>query len=139
MLKILIIIPAYNEEGNIMRVVDNLVNNYPQYDYVVVNDGSVDSTANICRECGYNLIDLPVNLGLSGCVQAGMIYAYEQGYDYAIQFDGDGQHRADYIQSLISKALTAEADVIIGSRFKSKRKPKSLRMLGSVLIQGAIS
>ena len=91
-MKILIIIPAYNEESNIERVVENLIHNFPQYDYVVVNDGSKDSTADICRKKRYNLIDLPVNLGLSGAVQAGMRYAVKMGYDAAVQFDGDGQH-----------------------------------------------
>lgn len=137
-MKVLIIIPAYNEADNIIRVVDNLIKNYPQYDYVVVNDGSKDSTVDICRKYYYNLIDLPVNLGLSGCIQTGMIYAYEQGYDYAIQFDGDGQHRAEYIETLISKALASEADIVIGSRFKSKKKHKSLRMIGSDMIQKAV-
>lgn len=137
-MKILIIIPAYNEAENIVRVVDNLINNYPQYDYVVINDGSKDTTVSICQNNGYNLIDLPVNLGLSGCVQTGMIYAYEQGYDYAIQFDGDGQHRAEYISVLVETAVETHADIVIGSRFRSKKKSKSMRMLGSNVIQRVI-
>ena len=74
----LIIIPAYNEEDNIERVVNNLIENYPEYDYVVIHDGGKDRTAEICRENGYNLIDLPVNLGLAGAFQTGMRYAYEK-------------------------------------------------------------
>ena len=70
--RVLVIIPAYNEEENIVRVVDNLINNYGQLDYVVINDGSRDNTAKLCREHGYNLVDLPVNLGLAGAFQAGM-------------------------------------------------------------------
>ena len=93
---ILLIIPAYNEEGNISRVVDNLISNYKDLDYVVVNDGSRDNTAKICYEKSYNILDLPINLGLAGAFQAGMKYAYKYNYKYAIQFDGDGQHRAEY-------------------------------------------
>lgn len=100
MKEVLIIIPAYNEQDNIKRVVDNLIENYPQYDYVVVNDGSRDHTRRICRENGYRLLDLPVNLGLAGGFQAGMKYAYRAGYKYAIQFDADGQHRPEYIEPI---------------------------------------
>ena len=77
--KVLLVIPAFNEEKNIERVVEDLVRGFPQLDYVVVNDGSRDCTAKICREKGYNLLDLPVNLGLAGCFQAGMKYAYRKG------------------------------------------------------------
>ena len=96
-MKCLVIIPAYNEEENIVRVVENLKNNYPMYDYVVINDGSSDDTARLCRRKGYELVDLPVNLGLAGAFQTGLKYAWRKGYDYAIQFDADGQHRAEYI------------------------------------------
>ena len=77
--KVLLVIPAYNEEKNIEKVVDHLVRDFPELDYVVVNDGSRDRTARICRENGYNLLDLSVNLGLAGCFQAGMKYAYQKG------------------------------------------------------------
>ena len=85
MSKLLIVIPAYNEEANIVKVVNGIVKNYPQYDYVVVNDGSRDKTAAICREHGFRLIDLPVNLGLAGAFQTGLRYAAENGYDCAMQ------------------------------------------------------
>ena len=101
--KVLLIIPAYNEEANIQMVVEELRDHYPELDYVVVNDGSSDRTAQICRERGFNLLDLPVNLGLAGCFQAGMKYAYYKGYPYAIQFDGDGQHRPEFIASMAEK------------------------------------
>lgn len=78
-MKLLIVIPAYNEQENIARVVDNLIEHYPQYDYLVVNDGSKDRTAQICREKGYRFLDLPVNLGLAGAFQAGLRYAYRTG------------------------------------------------------------
>ena len=133
-MKVLIIIPAYNEELNIERVVSNLTENFPNYDYVVVNDGSKDNTALICKEKGYNFLDLPVNLGLTGAIQAGMRYAYQNGYDAAIQFDGDGQHRPEYISELEKVIESGEAEVAIGSRFVEEKKPHSLRMLGSNLI-----
>lgn len=133
MKELLIIIPAYNEALNIARVVDNLIMNYPQYDYIVVNDGSADETAKICRERGYNLLDLPVNLGLAGAFQAGLKYAYRKGYQYVIQYDGDGQHKAEYIESLLECAKEGY-DVVIGSRFVTEKKPFTARMMGSRLI-----
>lgn len=133
-MKVLIIIPAYNEADNIERVAGNLIENYPQYDYVIVNDGSKDRTAQICRENHYNLIDLPVNLGLAGSFQAGMRYAYLNDYDYAIQIDGDGQHDPKYISIMLDEIQKNNLDFVIGSRFVSSIKPKSLRMLGSNLI-----
>lgn len=132
-MKCLIIIPAYNESESIERVVDNLRENYPQYDYVVINDGSADQTAAICRRRGYELIDLPVNLGLAGAFQTGLKYAWRKGYDYALQFDGDGQHRPEFIGPLLDK-IQEGYDIVIGSRFVTEKKPNSLRMLGSNLI-----
>ena len=135
--KVLVVIPAYNEEANIELVVGELVRDYPQLDYVVVNDGSRDRTAEICRERGYNLLDLTVNLGLAGCFQAGMKYAYHKGYAYAIQFDGDGQHRPEYIEAL-QKKMDEGYDIVIGSRFIGSKKNLSMRMLGSRIITAAI-
>lgn len=133
-MKILVIVPAYNEELNIIRVVNNLIQNFPQYDYVVVNDGSKDGTADLCRRENFNLIDLPINLGLTGAVQAGIRYAVKHGYDAAIQYDGDGQHRAEYIKDLVGMMEKENADIVIGSRYVSEKKPHTLRMLGSNLI-----
>ena len=135
--KVLIVIPAYNEEGSIERVVDDLIQNYPQYDYVVVNDGSRDRTAAICRSRGYRLIDLPVNLGLAGAFQTGLRYAAEHGYDCAMQLDADGQHLPRYIAPMLEE-LEAGADIVIGSRFITVLKPRTLRMVGSYLISWAI-
>ncbi len=137
MAEVLVVIPAYNEELNIERVVDNLIRNYPQFDYVVVNDGSRDKTAEICRRKGYHLLDLPVNLGLAGGFQAGLKYAYRHHYSYAIQFDGDGQHRPEFIQAMRDK-MEEGYDIVIGSRFVTEKKPRTLRMLGSNLISAAI-
>lgn len=135
--EVLVIIPAYNEEANIRQVVGELVRDYPELDYVVVNDGSTDRMAEICREEGYNLLDLPVNLGLAGCFQTGMKYAYYEGYSCAIQFDGDGQHRPEYIHLMEGK-IREGYDIVIGSRFLNKPKDCSVRMIGSRLLEGAI-
>lgn len=135
--KVLVIIPAYNEEANIERVVEELTGHDPQLDYLVVNDGSTDGTAAICREKGYDLLDLPVNLGLAGCFQAGMKYAWQKGYAYAIQFDGDGQHRPEYIDGMRRK-MEEGYEIVIGSRFVNKKKDYSMRMIGSRLIEAAI-
>lgn len=137
MAKLLILIPAYNEAENIERVVDNIERNYSQYDYVIVNDGSKDKTYDICVKRGYNVIDLPINLGLAGGFQAGVKYAYRKGYDYVIQFDADGQHLPEYIEPMINE-IEKGYDIVIGSRFVDKKKPFSARMLGSRLISLAI-
>ena len=137
-MKILIIIPAYNEAENIERVVDNLIENYPQYDYVIINDGSTDDTRKICARRGYNLLDLPINVGLSGAIKSGMRYANYYGYDYVLQLDGDGQHDPMYIKDLQACMEQTGADIVIGSRFKTERKPINSRMIGSQLITTAI-
>ena len=137
-MKILIIIPAYNEAENIERVVDNLIENYPQYDYVIINDGSTDDTRKICARRGYNLLDLPINVGLSGAIKSGMRYANYYGYDYVLQLDGDGQHDPMYIRDLEACMEQTGADIVIGSRFKTERKPINSRMIGSQLITTAI-
>ena len=140
-MRVLIIIPAYNEAENIVRVIQGLKirdDFQNHYDYVIVNDGSRDNTAAICRAHGYNLIDLPVNLGLTGAVQAGMLYAKKNGYDMAIQFDGDGQHDPGCIAPMVQKMLKDNDDIVIGSRFLNQAKPRSLRMLGNNIIEYAI-
>lgn len=137
-MKTLIIVPAYNEEGSIETTVKNLCVYCPQIDYIIVNDGSTDHTAEICRKKHYPMLDLPVNLGLSGAFQAGIRFAYEKGYDAAIQIDGDGQHDAAYILPMIEKMNSSGDDIIIGSRFLRKRKPHTMRTLGSSLLSFAI-
>lgn len=136
--KVLIIIPAFNEAENIERVVDNIIDNFPQYDYVVVNDGSSDDTRKICKSRGYNLLDLPINVGLAGAIQSGMKYANYYGYEYAIQIDGDGQHLPEYIDSMLETMKDTNCDIVIGSRFKTERKPMTARMMGSQLLTYAI-
>lgn len=132
-MKVLLIVPAYNEEDNIVRVCSDLRENYPQYEFVVVDDGSSDSTLDLCRSNSFPVISLPINLGLAGAFQTGMKYAYRNGYDCAVQFDADGQHLPKYIDLMLEK-LEEGNDVVIGSRFVDEKKPFTLRMLGSHLI-----
>ncbi|MGL5434837.1 MAG: glycosyltransferase family 2 protein [Lachnospiraceae bacterium] len=137
MSNLLIVIPAYNEEENIERVVNELTKHYPQFDYLIVNDGSRDKTAELCRARGYRMIDLPVNLGLAGAFQTGLKYAYGHGYEYALQFDGDGQHLPVYIQPMLNK-IREGYDIVIASRYLTDKKQGSVRMMGSNLIQAAL-
>lgn len=136
-MKTLIIVPAYNEGESIERVINGLRDNFPQYDYIIINDGSKDNTAEICRRNGYNFLSHPVNLGLAGAFQTGMCYALEHGYDAALQFDGDGQHNAEYIADMLA-LLEQGNNIVIGSRFVTEKKPHSLRMIGNRMIQFAI-
>lgn len=137
-MRLMLLIPAYNEEANIQRVVGEIVRDYPEYDYVVVNDGSRDQTAVICRREGYRMLDLAVNLGLAGAFQTGMRYAWEQGYDAVLQYDGDGQHDAKYIRQMVETMEREKANIVIGSRFVTKPKPMTSRMLGSRVIAAAM-
>lgn len=136
-MKILVLIPAYNEEKSILPVLEDLKTNLSEHDFVVVNDGSSDDTAKICKENHIPLIDLPVNLGLSGAFSTGMKYAKEKNYDGVIQFDADGQHISTYIPSMISE-MSKENNIVIGSRFVNEKKKFSSRMAGSFLITLAI-
>ena len=130
-MKLLVIVPAYNEEDSIINTINDL-NKYKNYDYLVINDCSTDNTKQILDDLDINHIDLPVNLGLSGAVQTGFKYAYDNGYDAALQFDGDGQHCAEYIGKMM-EALDSN-DIVIGSRFVNAKKDKSLRMIGSRIL-----
>ena len=103
----------------------------------MVNDGSKDKTGEICRKRGYNFLDLPVNLGLAGAFQAGIRYAYKKDYECAIQLDGDGQHRPDYVGDM-KKKIDEGYDIVIGSRFINEKKPMTMRMLGSNLLEFSI-
>ena len=138
-MKILILIPAYNEEKNIISVVKNIVNNYPQYDYIVINDGSTDSTEEICRKNRFNYITLPSNLGIGGGIQTGYLYAKENNYDIAVQIDGDGQHNPSYIKDAIIK-LEQGNDMVIGSRFITKEgfQSSGLRRIGITFLSTII-
>lgn len=119
-MKVLIIIPAYNEAENIENVVKQLRAVVSDMDYIIVNDCSKDNTIKVCEEKGYNYLSLPINLGIGGGVQMGYKYAMEQGYDIAVQHDGDGQHDPAYIEKVIKPIVDGEADIAIGSRFIDK-------------------
>ena len=112
--RVLVIIPAYNEQESIVDVVRSVV--AAGYDYIVVNDGSSDATLSICRENGISVLNLPQNLGIGGAVQAGHRFAQTFGYDIDVQFDGDGQHDARFLDAIVA-LVESGADLAIGSRF----------------------
>lgn len=119
--KVLLIIPAYNEEENILRTYQEIEEynkkNKNPYDVIVINDGSRDKTSKICHDNNIPVIDLIHNLGIGGAVQTGYKYAYKKDYDIAVQFDGDGQHDVNYVKNIIDPIKKDKADMVIGSRF----------------------
>ncbi len=116
-MKKLVIIPAYNERESIVSTIQDIKDHAPGFDYIVVNDCSKDDTLEICKKNQINVVDLPVNLGIGGAVQTGYLYALKYGYDIAVQFDGDGQHDAAYLQTMADVLQREHADMVIGSRF----------------------
>ena len=136
-MKILIIIPAYNEENNIENVINEILGlNNPDIDYIVINDGSTDTTLQILAKNNYNYINIPTNLGIGGAVQTGYKYALYNNYDIAIQFDGDGQHNVEYINQLIEEIKQGN-DLVIGSRFICDIegfKSTKIRRIGIVIL-----
>jgi len=119
-MRVLVIIPAYNEQENILQTIHDLDKYYPYIDRVVINDDSQDKTKEILEKNHINHINLPVNLGIGGGVQTGYLYAFENGYDIAVQMDGDGQHCASELHKIIKPILSGEADLVVGSRFLEK-------------------
>jgi glycosyltransferase involved in cell wall biosynthesis len=117
----LAVVPAYNEEASVARVIDSLHEHVPDFDVLVVNDGSTDSTGQIARDLGAKVVRHPFNLGIGGAVQCGFIYALENGYEYMVQVDGDGQHCPDQIAKL-QRAMADDRrlDMVCGSRFLTK-------------------
>lgn len=132
-MKTLIIIPAYNEALNIEKTIKDVTSN-TEYDYVIINDCSSDNTIEVCQKNNFNVISLPINYGLTSAIQIGMKYAYQNNYDVAIQFDGDGQHQAKFLKELVKRIEDDKCNIAIGSRFVTEKKPKTMRMLGSNLI-----
>ena len=140
--KVLLIIPAYNEEESILNVVNKIYNynkeNNTKYDIVVINDGSKDNTEKILYENNINHIKLINNLGIGGAVQTGYKYALENDYDIAVQFDGDGQHDIRYVEKIIEPIINGNANMVIGSRFvdekTSKFKSSKARQFGIKII-----
>jgi hypothetical protein len=139
-MKILVIIPAYNEEKNIIGVIEKLKSDVPEADYVVVNDCSTDGTADELRRHGANFVDLPLNLGIGGGVQTGYKYALKNGYDIAVQIDGDGQHDTAYLKDVIAPIERGEADIVIGSRFIDRQgfQSSAMRRAGIRFLSGLI-
>ena len=119
-MKKLVIIPAYNESASIVNTIADITENAPGFDYVIINDRSKDNTYDLCVKNGLNVLNLPLNLGIGGAVQTGYWYAYENGYDIAVQFDGDGQHDAKYLEKMSEVLVKNSADMVIGSRFIEK-------------------
>ncbi|MDY2911680.1 MAG: glycosyltransferase family 2 protein [Agathobacter sp.] len=131
-MKKLVIIPAYNESASIVKTVNDIKQNAPDFDYVVVNDCSTDNTLQICEEHGLNCLKLPVNLGIGGAVQSGYLYGVREGYDVAVQFDGDGQHSAAHLEEMAKTLVDQNADMVIGSRFITNEgfQSSAMRRLG---------
>lgn len=116
-MKKLIIIPAYNESSNIERTVEAIIKEAPDFDYVIINDCSKDNTLEICQKNGFNVVSLPINLGIGGAVQTGYLYAKKNGYDIAVQVDGDGQHNPSFLNQMVEELKNNQVDMVIGSRF----------------------
>ena len=130
-MKILVIVPAYNEEDAIIDTIKN-IGQMKAVDILVINDASVDRTRKLLFENNVEHIDLPLNLGIGGGVQTGYIYAVENDYDIAVQMDGDGQHPVEELEKLLMPIVEDEADIVIGSRFITKEgfQSSKLRRLG---------
>lgn len=131
-MKKLIIIPAYNESENIVGTVEAIKKDAPDFDYVVINDCSKDNTLEICYEHGYNVVALPINLGIGGAVQTGYLYAKRNGYDIAVQVDGDGQHDPKFLKEMAAYMEKEKVNMVIGSRFIEKQgfQSSGLRRVG---------
>lgn len=137
-MKALIIIPAYNEAESITGVIERLRRICPQYDYIIVNDGSTDGTAELCLQNGFNVINHKANQGLAGAFHTGMKYALRNGYDAALQFDADGQHLPEYIDRMLACMEETDCDIVIASRFYEEKMPLRMRTVGEKMISAAI-
>lgn len=133
-LKLLVIIPAFNEENSIEGVIADIRENVPEADILVVNDGSTDRTSEIANSLHVAVADLPFNLGIGGAMQTGYLYARTAGYDVAVQVDGDGQHCAACIKALLRELTNGKVDLAIGSRYLERSGYRSgiFRRLGGV-------
>lgn len=138
-MKVLAMVPAYNEENTVREVVQGIL--AQGIDTVVINDGSADNTAEKARGAGADVIDLPFNLGIGGAVQTGYIYALRNNYDIAVQIDGDGQHDPVSLTSLIQPLIDNEADMVLGSRFLKNQNYRSsaFRRMGMIFFTGLVS
>ncbi len=127
-MRIAAIVPAYNEAQNLARLAEGLRARGPACDVCVVDDGSSDATASVAASLGWSVLRLPMNLGIGGAVQAGYLWAFEHGYDVAVQMDGDGQHDPAFLDALLAPIRAGEADLVIGSRFLSEGGYRSTRV-----------
>lgn len=139
-MKKLIIIPAYNESASIKQTVEEIQKKAQDFDYVVINDCSTDNTRQICEENGFNIINLPINLGIGGAVQTGYRYGYREGYDVAVQVDGDGQHDPEFLSKMADYLEQQQLDMVIGSRFIEKQgfQSSGTRRIGIKYFTGLI-
>lgn len=132
----LIIIPVFNEEKNIGKVIDDLAGNYKKADILVVDDGSEDKTPEILRSKKVNCVRHVFNLGIGASFETGCQYALTGGYEYIVRMDGDGQHSINFINDILKPVQNGEADITIGSRFlgNSEFKTSSIRLIGISII-----
>ena len=130
-MKTLVVIPCFNEQDSIVNLVNDVLSY--GYDYLVINDSSLDNTQKILDEQGFSHLDLPINLGIAGVTRVGFKYACDHGYDCVICIDGDGQHPPKYMSELIGEVENGY-DYVLGSRFIDEKKPWSMRMLGSRIL-----
>lgn len=139
-MKKLIIIPAYNESANIEKTVRDIEENAKGFDYVIINDCSTDNTREICEAKGFNIVNLPINLGIGGAVQTGYQYAVQYGYELAVQVDGDGQHDPQFLKQMADYMENHDVDMVIGSRFIEKEGFQSsfMRRVGITYFTGLI-
>lgn len=137
-MNVLAVIPAYNEEASLATTVNGLITTCPDVDYLVIDDGSTDSTWDVCKQHGFSHLHMPVNTGLSSVFRTGMKYAWRHGYDAVVQLDADGQHLPEYIPVMAQALEEHDADIVIASRVLMGEAPDGLRNVGSKLISWLI-
>ena len=137
-MKVLAVIPAYNEEESLVATITELIQSCPEVDYLVIDDGSSDNTWGICKQQGFSHIHMPVNTGLSSVFRTGMKYAWRHGYDAAVQLDADGQHVPGYIPEMARALEEQDADIVIASRVLNGEAPSGMRNVGSKLLSWLI-
>ncbi|WP_026834472.1 glycosyltransferase family 2 protein [Eubacterium xylanophilum] len=139
-MKKLVVIPAYNESASIVSTVADIQKNAPDFDYIVINDCSTDNTLEVCKANDIKCLKLPINLGIGGAVQTGYLYGVRNGYDVAVQFDGDGQHSAKYLDSMVKAMEENGVDMVIGSRFITNEgfQSSAMRRMGIKILSTVI-
>jgi glycosyltransferase involved in cell wall biosynthesis len=140
-LRCIAIVPAYNEEASVARVIEDIGAADPSFDIVVVDDGSTDRTGAVAEAAGANVVHLPYNLGIGGAVQTGIQYARDHDFDVAVQVDGDAQHDPAEIPKILAPIIEGNADLVVGSRFlgEGEYEPPATRLLGIRLLARLVS